>query len=84
MHQVARLPQPPIKTDNASLHRSLTDIITFLRQNYDAGSKHPSFTQQQIDSFTQQNALGTLLFNSTTNESNISYLDGADVKWRAV
>ena len=81
---MARLPQPPIKNDNASLHRSLTDVITFMRQNYDLGAKHPAFTQAQIDSFTNQNALGTVLFNSTTNESNVSYLDAGDVKWRAI
>ena len=79
-----RLPQPPFNKSPEELHRSLTDVITFMRQIFDEGAKHPGFTQAQIDSFTNPNFLGTLLFNTTTNESNISYLDAGVVKWRAV
>ncbi len=81
---MARLPQPAADKSADSLHRTLSDIIRFMRENYEQGSKHVAFSQTQIDSFTDRNFLGTLLFNSTTNESNISYLDGNDVKWRAV
>ena len=79
-----RLPQPPLGNDNANLHRSLTDTLNYLHQVWDEGSKHPAFSQTQIDSFTDRQFLGTILFNSTTNESNVSFLDGNDVKWRAV
>lgn len=81
---MARLPQPPLSNDNPNLHRSLTDIINFIHEIYDNGVKQPSFTQQQIDSFTDLSFLGTILFNSTTNESNVAYLSGSSVAWRAV
>ena len=80
----ARLPQPPLGKNSEQMHRSLTDIISFLRQTYDLGSKHQAFTQTQIDSFTNRQFLGTILFNSDTNASNVSYLDGGVVKWREV
>ena len=79
-----RLPQPPLNKNIDSMHRSVTDIISFLRQTFDNGSKHPDFTQAQIDSFTDKSYLGTILFNNDTNESNVSFLDAGDVKWRAV
>ena len=80
----ARLPQAPFSEDLKALHRSLTDVINFLRQTFDNGSKHVSFTQDQIDQMTDRTALGTIVFNSTTNESNVSYQDmNGDIKWRA-
>ena len=78
-----RLPQPPSTLHPNDLQRSVTDIITFLREFYDRGSKHAGFTQAQIDTFTDPSFLGTVLFNTTTNESNVSYLDAGVVKWRA-
>ena len=80
---MARLPQPPMVINNETMHRSLTDVISFLRQIYDNGLKFQSFTQDQINSFTDQSFLGTIVFNSTTNEPNTSYLDGNTVKWRS-
>jgi len=79
-----RLPQPPLDNSNERLHRALTDIINFNRQIFEQGAKHPAFTQTQIDNFTEKSFLGTIVFNSTTNESNVAYLDGNDVKWRAI
>lgn len=81
---MARLPQPPMSNDNAELHRSMQDVIRFLRQIFDQGAKHPEFSQAQIDSFTDLSFLGTVLFNSDTGESNVSYLDAGQVKWRAI
>ena len=78
-----RLPQPPYEKTNEELHRGLTDIINFMREVYDKGSKHVGFTQAQIDSFTDESFLGTVLFNTDTQESNVSYLDAGTVKWRA-
>lgn len=80
---MARLPQPPTTINNETMHRSLTDVISFLREIYDNGLKYAGFTQDQIDSFTDESFLGTVLFNTTTNESNVSYLDNGVVKWRA-
>jgi prepilin-type processing-associated H-X9-DG protein len=81
---MARLPQPPLGKTPNDLHRSLTDIISFMRETFDNGAKHPGFSQTQIDSFTDLSFLGTILFNTDTNESNIAYLDGSVVNWRAV
>jgi len=81
---MARLPQPPVDKNIETLHRSLTDVISFMRQTFDQGSKHPGFTQDQIDSFTDLSYLGTIVFNTTTNESNVSFLDGATVDWRII
>ncbi len=78
-----RLPQPPTDQSNETLRRSLTDIITVLRQILQNGSRHASFTQDQIDSFTDFSFLGTIVQNSDTGESNVSYLDGGVVKWRS-
>jgi len=82
----ARLPQPPVDLANESLHRSLNDLIAFVRQTYDQGSKHQEFTQSQIDQFTDLTNLGTILFNKDTQESNVSYFDSGSnsVKWRPV
>lgn len=79
-----RLPQPPISNNNEDMHRSLTDMINFVHEIFDNGAKHPAFTQDQIDGFTDLSFLGTILFNSTTNESNVAYLDSGIVKWRAI
>lgn len=81
---MARLPQPPISTKNEDIHRSLKDMINFMHEIFDNGAKHPAFTQTQIDSFTDLSFLGTIVFNSTTNESNVAYLDGGSVSWRAI
>ena len=81
---MARLPQAPVSSDPEAIHRALQDTIRFLRQIFDKGSKHPGFTQAQIDSFTDLSFLGTVLFNTDTNESNVSYLDSGVVKWRAI
>lgn len=81
---MARLPQPPLDMSNESLHRSLTDLINFNRQIFDNGAKHPSFTQQQINNFTDRSFLGAIVYNSTTNESNVSYLNGSVVDWRPI
>lgn len=78
----ARLPQPPLSTNKEDLHRSLTDVITFLRRFYDQGSKHVGFSQAKIDTFTDLSYLGTVLFNTDTQESNVSFLDGSVVNWR--
>jgi prepilin-type processing-associated H-X9-DG protein len=80
----ARLPQPPVSVDPQDIHRSLTDVVTFLRRFYEQGSKQIGFTQLQIDTFTDLSYLGTVLFNTTTNESNVSFLDGSVVNWRAI
>lgn len=79
-----RMPQPPVDNESESLKRSITDIINFLRQFHQNGGKHTSFTQAQIDSFITTDYLGTIVFNTDTNESNVSYLDNGDVKWRAI
>ena len=81
---MARLPQPPISNDTAAIKKSLTDIISFLRTIYDNGMKCQSFTQDQIDSFTDQSFLGTRVHNTTTGEQNVSYLDAGIVNWRAI
>ena len=81
---MARLPQPPLDNSNESLHRSLTDLINYNREIFDNGAQHPAFTQTQIDGFTTRNFLGTVLFNSDTNESNVSFLDGSTVNWRPI
>lgn len=81
---MARLPQSPVSNKEVDFHRSITDIVSFLRETFDNGSRHQSFPQSQIDGFTDQSFLGTILFNTTTNESNVSYLDAGVVKWRAV
>lgn len=81
---MARLPQPPTAINNETLHRSLTDVINFMRETYDLGLKQQGFTQTQIDSFTDSSFLGTILFNTTTNASNVSFLDSGVVKWREV
>lgn len=78
-----RLPQPPLNKSPENLHRAITDIINFNRQIFDNGAKHPGFSQSQIDSFTDKSFLGTIVFNTDTNESNVAYLDGSTVKWRA-
>ena len=81
----SRLPQPPLGQTATQIHRSLTDTISFLRETYDQGSKHQAFTQAQIDSFTSKQFLGTILFNSSTNSSNVSFLNtSGDVEWREV
>ena len=80
---MARLPQPPVTKDMESMHRSIQDTIRFLRETFDTGAKHPEFNQTQIDSFTDLSFLGTVLFNSDTQESNVSFLDSGEVKWRA-
>ena len=81
---MARLPQPPVNQSNEAIHRSLTDVISFMREIFDNGAKHPGFTQAQIDSFTDLSFLGTIVFNTDTNESNVAYLDGSVVNWRAI
>jgi hypothetical protein len=80
---MARLPEPPMNASNESLQRALTDVISFMRETFDEGSQHVGFSQAQIDSFTDSKFLGTIVFNTDTNESNVSYLDGGEVKWRA-
>ncbi len=79
-----RLPQPPISNDINDIKRSITDIISFLRTIYDNGLKCQSFTQDQIDSFTDQSFLGTRVHNTNSGEQNVSYLDADTVKWRAI
>ncbi len=79
-----RLPQPPISDDMADIKRSLTDIISFLRTIYDNGMKCQSFTQDQIDSFTDLSFVGTRVQNTTTGEQNVSFLDSGVVNWRAI
>jgi hypothetical protein len=79
-----KLPKAPITKDNEAIHRSLQDVVSFLRQIFNAGAKHPEFNQTQIDSFTDRSFLGTILFNQDTGASNISYLDNDEVKWREI
>ena len=79
-----RLPQPPTTENMADIKKSLTDIISFLRTIYDNGLKCQSFTQTQIDSFTDQSFLGTRVHNTNSGEQNVSYLDNGIVKWRAI
>ena len=55
-----------------------------MREIYEQVLKQTGFTQTQIDSFIDSSFLGTILYNTTTKESNVSYLDGSQVKWRAV
>ena len=81
---MTKLPQPPINLTNESLKRSINDVVSFLREIYEKGLKYPGFSQAQIDSFTQTSFLGTLLFNTDTNEANVAYLDNDVVKWRAI
>jgi len=80
---MSRLPQPPISNNPQDIKQSLSDVIRFMRETYENGSKHQGFTQAQIDAFKDKSYLGTIVFNSDTNESNVAYLDGTEVKWRA-
>ncbi len=77
---MARLPQPPITMLPHDLHRSLSDMINFIRQTYDNGSQHTSFTQAEIDTFTDKSYIATILGNSTTGQSNISKRDPSDAE----
>ena len=81
---MARLPQPPLSLSDHHITRFNADIVRYLRDTFDKGAKHPGFTQAQIDSFTDRSFLGTLLFNTSSNESNISFLKEGVVTWRPV
>lgn len=83
LEMALRIPQPPLDDSPQELKRALNDMTTFLRTMFNNGTKQATFTQAQIDGFTDQSFLGTTLFNTDTGESNVSYLDGGVVKWRA-
>lgn len=80
---MARLPQPPVDSSNESIKKSLNDVISFMRETFDEGLQFVGFTQAQIDSFTDNKFLGTIVFNTDTQESNVSFLDNGQVNWRA-
>lgn len=80
---MANIPQPPVDTSNESIHRALTDTITFLRDRNEQGIKFQSFTQTQIDSFTDLSYEGTVLYNSTTREANVAFVSAGNLLWRA-
>ena len=77
------IPQAPLNSSNSHLQKSLTDTINFLRLMFNNGTKHAAFTQSQINAITNLDQAGTIVFNSTTNESNVSYVDAGVLKWRA-
>ena len=65
------IPQPPINSTNTELHKSLTDTLNFVHTMFNNGTKHASFTQAQINAVTSLDQAGTIVFNTTTNESNV-------------
>ena len=80
---MASIPAAPKTMANIDLHQTLTDVITFLRDVHENGLKFISFTQTQIDNLTDLSYQGTVVYNTTTEEPNTSYLDGGILKWRA-
>ncbi len=76
-------PQPPLDNSPESLQKGIKDIMNFLMTIHNNGSKQKGFTQGEIDKMTDLSQLQTTVFNTTTNESNVSYLDSGIVKWRA-
>lgn len=79
-----KTPQPPITADIQTLHKKLTETCLFLQEMHQTGNKFAGYTQDQINAMTTNQDLGKVVFNTTTNESNISYLDTGVVKWRAI
>lgn len=77
------IPTPPLNSTNADLKKSLTDTLNFLQLMFNNGTKHAGFTQAQIDAITNLDQAGTIVFNTTTNESNVSYIETGLLKWRA-
>ncbi len=80
---MASIPQPPLGSSNDELHKTLSDLITFIRERFENGTKTQSYTQEQLDSFTDLSWLGTIVYNSNAGENYVSYLDGSEVNWRA-
>ena len=80
---MANIPQPPLDLSNESLHRTLTDAITFMRERHEQGIKYQSFTQDEINGFTDLSYEGTIVYNSTTRESNVAYVSAGNLLWRA-
>ena len=77
------IPQPPMRPDAESMAKTINDIITFLRDRNQTGIKFQSFAQSEIDKFTNLTFEGTILYNSTTREANVAYVENDALKWRA-
>ena len=78
-----RVPQPPRTKSIDDVHKSLKEVCSFIEQMHANGSKIAGFNQDQVNAMTSNDSLGKTVFNTTTNESNTSYLDTGVVKWRA-
>lgn len=81
---MAAIPQIPLSDSPAELRKTLGDLITFIRERLENGTKYREYSQSQIDSFTDNSWLATLVHNSTTGQPNISFLDAGVVKWKEV
>ncbi len=79
---MADIPQSPTASDNSSLHSAINDTITYIRDRNENGLKFNSYTQDEIDGFTDLDYEGTMVYNSTTGKANVSYLDGSNVSWK--
>ena len=79
-----RLPVAPLNSSNAELHKSLKSLLQSFHELNSQGTRHPAFTQAQIDARTSLKDAGTTVFNQTTGENNTSYIDSGAVKWRGI
>jgi hypothetical protein len=80
---MATIPQLQLDANISGLTQTVNDIITFLRERNEQGIKFQSFTQEQIDNFTDLSFEGTIVYNTTTQEANVSYVENEELLWRA-
>lgn len=77
------IPQPPMHPNVENLAQTVNDIITFLRDRNELGIKFQSFTQEEINNFTDLTFEGTIVYNATTHEANVAYVVNNVLSWRA-
>ena len=73
-----RIPAPPISMKPEEHHRVLTDICTYLRTNFGAGTSSTHLTQAEIDKLIANNDkkdAGKRFYNVTEHDGMHTKLD---------
>jgi hypothetical protein len=78
---MAKIPQPPLDRSNDSLYRTLKDLIGYVREITENGLALISYTQDEIDTFTDDLWEGRIVYNSTARKPYASYFDGVGIAW---
>tara|TARA_R110001632_G_scaffold216892_1_gene345321 strand:+ start:8295 stop:8543 length:249 start_codon:yes stop_codon:yes gene_type:complete len=80
-----KIPKAPLSASNQHLHKTLSDVTSFLDNIFQNGTGMQGFTQTQINTMTQPEQAGKTVFNETTGIPERSEINTTTkaVTWKA-